>query len=67
MSEKRSIFEEVSDEKPVDQPKGGVIDGAKRGARRGIRMWLVALFALVALMIVIGGFCLLYTSDAADE
>ena len=55
MSEKRSIFEEVSDEKPVDQPKGGVIDGAKRGARRGIRMWLLGLFALVALMIVIGG------------
>lgn len=55
MSEKRSIFEDVSGDKPVDQPKGGVIDGAKRGARRGIRLWLVGLFALVTLMIVIGG------------
>ncbi len=57
MAEKRSIFEEVgSDEKPVEAPKGGVIDGARRGGARGaIRGWLMALFALVVVMIAVGG------------
>lgn len=54
MSNKRSIFEEVETvEKAV--PVTGVIDAGKRGARRGIRLWLLVLFALVALMILIGG------------
>ncbi|RZW05713.1 MAG: heme A synthase [Rhodobacteraceae bacterium] len=56
MAEKRSIFEEVGeDTKPTHAPKGGVIDGARRGARHAIRGWLMALFALVVLMIAVGG------------
>ncbi len=55
MAEKRSIFQEVdSAEKPVAQ--AGVIDRASRpGARRAIRLWLMALFALVVVMIAVGG------------
>ena len=56
MAEKRSIFEEVSaDAKPTEAPKGGVIDQARKGARGPIRRWLMALFALVVIMIAIGG------------
>ena len=55
MAEKRSIFEEVeSAQKPTTQ--AGVIDRAKRpGARGAIRGWLMVLFAMVVLMIVVGG------------
>ena len=55
MADKRSIFEEVdSVEKPTAQ--AGVIDRAKRpGARGPIRVWLMVLFALVVLMIAVGG------------
>ncbi|WP_281967731.1 heme A synthase [Roseovarius nanhaiticus] len=59
MAEKRSIFQDVADgasggaERP--QPRGGMIDAGKRGARRGIRLWLMALFALVVVMIAVGG------------
>ena len=56
MSEKRSIFEEVGDaggQKAV--PVGGVIDQAPKGARRGIRIWLGVLFAMVVVMIAVGG------------
>ncbi|MCL4119930.1 UNVERIFIED_CONTAM: hypothetical protein GTU68_001821 [Idotea baltica] len=56
MSEKRSIFEEVSDPgaaKPAAQP--GLIDKGRGGARRGIRLWLMLLFALVVVMIAVGG------------
>ncbi|MEP3333092.1 heme A synthase [Sedimentitalea sp.] len=56
MSEKRSIFEEVSDQgaaKPAAQP--GLIDKGRGGARRGIRLWLMLLFALVVVMIAVGG------------
>ncbi|MCP5088973.1 MAG: heme A synthase [Rhodobacteraceae bacterium] len=56
MSKPRSIFEDVSDGKPVpDTPKGGVIDSGKRGSRRAIARWLMALFVLVSMMIVVGG------------
>jgi len=56
MSGKRSIFEEVGQDTPrADAPKGGMIDQGKRGARRGIRLWLMALFALVVIMIAVGG------------
>ena len=57
MSDKRSIFEDVQDgSKPAAAPTGGVIDNAaRRGARRAIRAWLMALFALVVLMIAVGG------------
>ncbi len=53
---KRSIFEEVDGEKtdaPAVQP--GLIDRGRGGARRGIRAWLMVLFALVVAMIVVGG------------
>lgn len=57
MSQKRSIFEEVGADVPAERnaPTGGMIDTGKRGARKGIRAWLMVLFALVALMIVVGG------------
>ncbi|WP_323782879.1 COX15/CtaA family protein, partial [Leisingera sp.] len=53
---KRSIFEEVEGEKsdvPAVQP--GLIDRGRGGARKGIRAWLMVLFALVVAMIVVGG------------
>ena len=56
MATKRSIFEEVgAGQKAPVAPVGGGIDARPRGARRGIRLWLVALFLLVATMIVVGG------------
>ena len=57
MSQKRSIFEEVGSDKTPDAPKPqtGLIDRSRGGARGAIRIWLIVLFALVALMIVIGG------------
>ena len=53
MAEKRKLFEEVGETAQV-APQGGLIEGNK-GARRGIRAWLVALFLLVAMMIAVGG------------
>ncbi|SLN15149.1 heme A synthase [Pseudooctadecabacter jejudonensis] len=50
----RSIFEEVSEtQKPVAAPGG--IDAKGRGARGAIRVWLMMLFALVVVMITVGG------------
>lgn len=53
-SKKRSIFEEV-DTAEKGAPVTGVIDAGKRGARRGIRIWLTLLFALLVVMIAVGG------------
>ncbi|WP_415183915.1 heme A synthase [Phaeovulum sp.] len=54
MTQKRSIFEEVTEvAKPA--PKGGMIDAPRRGARGAVRVWLVALFVLVMAMIAVGG------------
>ncbi|WP_372887512.1 heme A synthase [Shimia sp.] len=58
MSQKRSIFEDVSDSGDRQKaPAGavGVIDRHRKGARRGIRAWLAVLFAMVVVMIVVGG------------
>ena len=57
MAQKRSIFEEVGGEKTAETaaPTTGVIDAAARGARGAIRLWLIALFALVVVMIAVGG------------
>ena len=56
MATKRSIFEEVgTEQKAAVAPSGGGIDARPKGARRGIRLWLVALFLLVATMIAVGG------------
>jgi heme a synthase len=54
MAGKRSIFEEVGSDKPREAPRGGLIERGG-GARRAIRLWLMVLFALVALIIVVGG------------
>lgn len=56
MSSKRKLFEEVQsseDARPVAQP--GLIDQGQGGARGAIRIWLMILFALVFLMIAVGG------------
>jgi cytochrome c oxidase assembly protein subunit 15 len=56
MAGKRSIFEEVGEARaPKPAPQGGLIDTGRRGARRGIRLWLMVLFALVVVMIAVGG------------
>ena len=56
MASKRSIFEEVGEgQKSPGTPVGGGIDARPRGARRGIRLWLVVLFLLVTAMIAVGG------------
>lgn len=55
MVTKRNIFEEVGSTGPVEQPKTGAISAQAVGARRGVRMWLLALFLLVVVMIVVGG------------
>lgn len=55
-AQKRSIFEEVgSDDKAAPTPKGGLIDKGTGGARKGIRAWLMVIFAMVMLMIAVGG------------
>jgi hypothetical protein len=54
MAEKRKLFEEVGTAAAPVVPQGGLIDGRK-GARAGIRLWLVAIFLLVAAMIAVGG------------
>lgn len=56
MSKQRSIFEDVSSDRPAEvKSSGGLIDGGKTGARRAIAAWLFVLFALVACMIIVGG------------
>ncbi|MCR8547085.1 COX15/CtaA family protein [Salipiger sp. P9] len=55
MAEKRKLFEEVGAEAPRAQPAGGMIDKGRGGARGAIRLWLMAIFALVMAMIVVGG------------
>ncbi|MEM1430944.1 MAG: heme A synthase [Pseudomonadota bacterium] len=57
-TKKRSIFEEVGDKAPDRSAplQTGVIDRAARtGARGAIRIWLMLLFALVVVMIAVGG------------
>lgn len=54
MSQKRSIFEDVETSARTT-PQGGMIDARPRGARRAIRAWLLVLFALVVVMIAVGG------------
>ena len=56
MAAKRAIFEDVSDNKQAQAaPQGGVIDRRPKGARGAIRIWLMVLFALVCVMIAVGG------------
>ena len=56
MSSKRKLFEEVGSAeaaRPAAQPGG--IDQGHVGARGAIRVWLMILFALVFVMIAVGG------------
>jgi cytochrome c oxidase assembly protein subunit 15 len=56
MAEKRKLFEEVAADTPkAPEPKGGMIDAARKGSRVAIRVWLMILFALVVVMIAVGG------------
>ena len=56
MAGKRSIFEEVGAGATAPLPQGGVINRRGGGGARGaIRVWLMVLFALVVLMIAVGG------------
>ena len=55
MSGKRSIFEEVSDTEKQQAVQPGMIDRGRGGARGAIRAWLMILFALVVVMIAVGG------------
>lgn len=50
----RSIFEDVSDvQKPIAAPGG--IDAGGKGARGAIRVWMMVMFALVVVIITVGG------------
>lgn len=53
---RRPVFEEVrvTDPRPAP-PAGGMIDAARQGARRGVRLWLMVIFVMVAAMIALGG------------
>ncbi|WGW02956.1 heme A synthase [Tropicibacter oceani] len=57
MAGKRKLFEEVAPgaQAQVTQPARGMIDAGKRGARGAVRLWLMLLFALVVVMIGVGG------------
>ncbi|WP_432450129.1 heme A synthase [Aliiroseovarius marinus] len=59
MSKPRSIFEDVTSDSPLskDAPKAGAIERGSGGggARGAVRLWLMLLFALVAVMVVVGG------------
>ena len=56
MAEKRKLFEEVGDGQIARPPADiGVIDRGRGGARGAIRLWLFVLFALVFVMIAVGG------------
>ncbi|QFT59889.1 Heme A synthase [Sulfitobacter sp. THAF37] len=56
MAEKRKLFEDVAETgptRPVVQT--GVIDRGRGAGRRAMRIWLMVLFALVFVMIAVGG------------
>ena len=56
MAEKRKLFEEVGTDQPSRAPvQTGGIDKGRGGARGPIRIWLMILFALVFVMIAVGG------------
>jgi len=54
----RNIFEEVATEAPQERPlvQPGAIDrAARQGARGGVRLWLLAVFLLLAVMVIADG------------
>jgi cytochrome c oxidase assembly protein subunit 15 len=56
MAVKRSIFQDVQTQTALASPQAaGAIDARPKGARRGLKIWLMMIFALVCLMILVGG------------
>lgn len=55
MATNRKLFEEVGADTAKPIATKGVIDAGRGGARGVIRIWLMVLFALVFLMILVGG------------
>jgi len=56
MAEKRKLFEEVAETGTTrPQTQAGVIDRGRGAGRRAMRVWLMILFALVFIMIAVGG------------
>lgn len=55
MAGRRSIFEEVAEGGGRVEPKGGLIDAGRQGARGAVRLWLGVIFVLVVAMIAVGG------------
>jgi cytochrome c oxidase assembly protein subunit 15 len=55
MATNRKLFEEVGADTAKLVATKGVIDAGRGGARGAIRIWLMVLFALVFLMILVGG------------
>ncbi len=55
MAKDRKLFEEVGARPRQTAPQGGMIDRGRSGARGAIRVWLMVLFALVVVMIAVGG------------
>ena len=56
MSGNRSIFEEVGEASAAQKPrKGGVIDQGRDAWRNTARIWMIILFAMVVVMIAVGG------------
>ena len=61
---RRAIFEEVAGAERAPVRAGG-IDGARAGGRLAVRAWLAVLFALVVVMIAVGGLTRLTDSGLA--
>jgi heme a synthase len=55
MAKDRKLFEEVGERPREAAPQGGMIDRGRAGARGAIRVWLMGLFALVVVVIAVGG------------
>ncbi|KEJ88444.1 heme A synthase [Sulfitobacter donghicola] len=55
MASNRKLFEDVGAQAAKPVATKGVIDAGRGGARGAIRIWLMVLFALVFVMILIGG------------
>ncbi len=65
MAARRPVFEEVGTPAQPATRRGGLIDAGPRGARRGVAIWLAVLFALVVVMIAVGGLTRLTDSGLA--
>ena len=55
---KRAIFQEIGTDKsaaPATSAQGVIDRGSKSGARAAVRLWMMILFALVVVMIAVGG------------